>query len=216
MRLAVDRTGPGRGRQRHLGLPVHRRSTIPDGKRATSSDGRESELKPHPWAARRRRSFSFPAATARSRSRSSASQAATGVPSNRWTSIGQILEWQLRAVFPDRQVHANIVAASGNTLEGQHAQLYLLTRRPDVLLIYCGHNEFSTRFDSLREPRHYFDEQLPTAWSLLVERIESVSPLCGLIRKTADKCRVAIPPPPTVTGPWSTSQLTPLVNTRPI
>src|SRR5262249_8200314 len=61
--------------------------------------------------------------------------------------------------------------------------------------IYCGHNEFSSRLDWGRDLDHYFDERLPTVWSLLLERVEATSPLCGLIRETADKCRIAIPPP---------------------
>jgi hypothetical protein len=62
------------------------------------------------------------------------------------------------------------------------------------MIIYCGHNEISARIEASRDPPHYFDDRLPTVWSLLVERIEAISQVCDLIRETADKCRIAIPP----------------------
>jgi hypothetical protein len=120
---------------------------------------------------------------------------AEGVPYNDWVSIGHIVAWRLREILPQRPVQLEVIAQSGNTLEGQQRNLSRLRRRPDLMLIYCGHNEFSARFDAARDPAYYFDEQLPTTWSLLVERVESASPLCGLIRRTAEKCRIAIPPP---------------------
>ncbi len=121
---------------------------------------------------------------------------AEGVPYNRWTSIGNILVWQLESIFPDRGVRLQILAFSGHTLEMQQTQLSRLVRKPDILLIYCGHNEFSGRVDSGRDTPFYFDDQAPTAWSALLEKIEANSGVCGLIRQTAEKCRVAIPPPP--------------------
>jgi hypothetical protein len=120
---------------------------------------------------------------------------AEGVPYNLWISIGQIIAWRLREVFPQRPVRVEVLAESGHTLEIQQRKLVRLSRRPDLMIIYCGHNEFSARFDAARDPAHYFDDRLPTTWTVLVEQVESVSPLCGLIRRTADKCRIAIPPP---------------------
>jgi lysophospholipase L1-like esterase len=120
---------------------------------------------------------------------------AEGVPFNQWTSIGRILTWQLEPIFPGRAVRLQVLAFSGHTLESQQALLPQLARRPEILIIYCGHNEFSARVNPTRDTRHYFDEQLPTPWTVAVERIEAFSPACGLIRQTVDKFRVAIPPP---------------------
>ena len=39
----------------------------------------------------------------------------------------------------------------GANLEEMHQGLAKLTRRPDVLIVYCGHNEFLTRYDSARD-----------------------------------------------------------------
>jgi hypothetical protein len=120
---------------------------------------------------------------------------AEGVPYNRWVSIGSILQWQLEKSLPGRRVRLQVLAASGSTLRAQERLLSRLAYRPEILLIYSGHNEITARIDPTRDTRHYVDEQLPSAWTLFVEEIEAISPFCGLIRETADKCRVAIPPP---------------------
>ena len=65
-----------------------------------------------------------------------------------------------------------------------------------MLIVYAGHNEFAARFPWSREIRHYDDDKEPGLWELFVQQVESRSPVCGLIREEADKCRVAIPPPP--------------------
>jgi hypothetical protein len=119
---------------------------------------------------------------------------AEGVPYNFWVSIGQIIGWQLRELITGRPVRVQVLATSGDTLERQHEKLGALRRRPDVLMIYCGHNEFSARFSAASDRRHYFDETLPSVWTFLVDRMEDASSVIRLIRETAEKCRIAIPP----------------------
>ena len=108
----------------------------------------------------------------------------------------EIVAWQLKEAMPGRSIRVNTMAMSGQTLEIQHESLGTLKRRPDVLIVYCGHNEFSwavlcidATFD------YYFDERLPTVWTFLADRIGDISAITGLIRETAEKCRIAIPPP---------------------
>ena len=119
---------------------------------------------------------------------------AEGVPYNFWVSIGQILAWQLNQRLPGRPCYITTLATSGDTLEKQHAKLANIKRRPDVIIIYCGHNEFSARFGPSRDVDYYFDARLPSVWSVLGDRIRQLSPLTALIDETADKCRIAIPP----------------------
>ena len=121
---------------------------------------------------------------------------AAGVPYDWWLSIGHLVSWQLEKLVPHRRIRLNVLAAAGETLESQHEKLSTLTRRPDVLIVYAGHNEFSARFPWSREVRHYDDDKQPGFWELFVHLVESRSSLCRLIREEADKCRVAIPPPP--------------------
>ena len=120
---------------------------------------------------------------------------AEGVPFSNWLSMGSILTWKLSQVIPGRPIRPRVIARSGDTLEWQHRELANLPRRPELLIIYCGHNEFTSRLAESRDLAYYFDESLPTGWDMLVDRIERSSSVCGLIRETAEKCRIAIPPP---------------------
>ncbi len=120
---------------------------------------------------------------------------AEGVPYNYWVSITSILEWQFREILPGRPIRAHILAASGETLEGQCRLIGRLDHRPDVFIVYCGHNEISARLRASREPLYYQDDAIPSPWERFVARVEQLSPICGLIHETAEKCRIALPPP---------------------
>ncbi len=120
---------------------------------------------------------------------------AEGVPFQRWLSIGSLVKWQLEEAINGLDVRLTTLARSGDTLENQHLALAGLRRRPDILIIYCGHNEFSSRFFAVADLPHYFLDQQPSAWNAVVEKAERLSPICGLIRRSADRCRIALPPP---------------------
>jgi hypothetical protein len=120
---------------------------------------------------------------------------AEGVPFNLYAlSAGSLVRWQLEDLLPGRQFQLVNLAASGETLERQHRKLATLAYRPDVLMIYCGHNEFSSRMPWSRDVPYYRDEQVPSLWETVHERVEQTSPFCGLIGQAADTCRVAIAP----------------------
>jgi len=120
---------------------------------------------------------------------------AEGVPYNRWVSIGAMVQWKLREVFPTRPVGLEVLAASRETLDRQYEKLGRMNRRPEIMIIYCGHNEISSRLEPFRDLVYYFNDRLPTAWSLFIENAEGLSPFCSLIRQNIAKCRIAIPPP---------------------
>jgi lysophospholipase L1-like esterase len=119
---------------------------------------------------------------------------AEGVPYNPWLSIGRMVAWQLEAMRPGRPVRFQMVAHSGDTLELQHQRLARLTRRPDLMIVYAGHNEFSSRLNGVREIDHYLDGPRPNDWRPL-ERAEAVSAFCELIRQSSERCRLEVPPP---------------------
>ena len=85
--------------------------------------------------------------------RSGRVRAQEGVPFNFWLSIGNILQWKLSLAIPGRPIRTTILARSGETLERQHRELANLSRRPDILIIYCGHNEFSVATGGLARAR---------------------------------------------------------------
>ena len=87
------------------------------------------------------------------------------------------------------------MALSGDTLETQHYVLARLKRRPEILVVYCGHNEFLSRFFAFHDLPYYFLDQQPSAWDRLVAGAEQLSPICGLIHRSADRFRIALPPP---------------------
>jgi hypothetical protein len=121
---------------------------------------------------------------------------AEGVPFRDWRlSIGSMVAWQLGAAIPDRPIRLQVLARAGDTLELQHLALAGLGHRPDVVIIYCGHNEFQSRLFASAERPGYYSDQVPGLWDQLVGRIERCSPLCSLIRESADKCSIALPPP---------------------
>ena len=76
---------------------------------------------------------------------------AEGVPYQYWLSIGQIVQWQLGEILPDRRIRLKILAKSGEDLEQQHQRLASLERRPDLLIVYCCH-------DPLLETAHFLRE----------------------------------------------------------
>jgi hypothetical protein len=119
---------------------------------------------------------------------------AVGMPYESWLSVGKIVAWQLGESIPGKQFRVEMVAKPGDTLKGQHQTLAGLERRPDVLIVYCGHNEFAAGIPWSRKVDHYRDDRPPLFWGL-DELAGRVSPLCALIRETADKYRVALVPP---------------------
>jgi hypothetical protein len=128
---------------------------------------------------------------------------AEGFPYQPCVSVGQIVVWQLERANPERRFELDILAQGGADLEMMHRKLSRLKRRPDAMIIYCGHNEFQARYPwsrTLRPP------ELPRAPRLdLFERIVNGSPLCRMIDEAIDTNRVDAPPPlvarPLLDGP---------------
>ncbi len=119
---------------------------------------------------------------------------AVGVPFEKWLSVGKIVAWQLEQAIPARPVRLTVLARSGDTLEVQHQVLADLNRRPDLLIVYCGHNEFSSRLYWRRDRRYYLDLDQPARIKSRFERLEQLSAVCRLIREESNKCLISIPP----------------------
>jgi hypothetical protein len=118
---------------------------------------------------------------------------ARGYPFHPWLSVGQIVAWQLEKALPARRFTADVRARVGADLEQMHQDLAKLTRRPDVLIVYCGHNEFLTRYDSARDAALQEAPLDPILDRLY--RLSLGSPLCRLIYETVNKNRLGGPPP---------------------
>lgn len=117
-----------------------------------------------------------------------------GYPYNPWCSPGQIVAWGLERALPGRRVALDIRAKMGASLEREHQGLASLKRRPDLLIVYAGNNEFLARFEGSRDAA--LDEVPLDPLLGRVYRASLASPLCRLIHETVSKNRLGGPPPP--------------------
>ena len=86
---------------------------------------------------------------------------AAGAPFESWLSVGEIVAWKLGEAIPGRRFRALVLAHPGDTLETQYHNLARLRRRPDAVIVYCGHNEFSSRIPWSRKVDYYRDDEPP-------------------------------------------------------
>ncbi len=123
---------------------------------------------------------------------------AAGVPFSRWFHTGELVRRGLAEAFPSKHFYVTSVAVSGHSLESQRNSLpYRLTRQPDIVVIYAGHNEIHGRFPwNKDQPDYYIDGSVPRYGEEILASIERTSPVCGLLHREAERCRIAIPPPP--------------------
>jgi hypothetical protein len=121
---------------------------------------------------------------------------AAGYPYNPTLSIGTIVGDALEARLPGPggQVRVNVLAKVGANLEQMHRALAAIERQPDAILVYCGHNEYLTRFEASRNAGPIEGRSGPfLRW---LHQVSLASPLCRLIRETLSKHRLGAPPPP--------------------
>jgi tetratricopeptide (TPR) repeat protein len=119
---------------------------------------------------------------------------AEGVPFNRWQSIGTIVAWQLEKALAARPTRLTVLARSGDTLERQYQALANLVYRPDLLIVYCGHNEFASRLWWSRNRHYYLDDDQPDWLASLAERAFGLSSVCRLIEEETQQCKIELPP----------------------
>lgn len=122
---------------------------------------------------------------------------AEGQPCQEWLSVGQIVTWQLQQVLPDQHFRLHVLAHGGDTLENQQEALAQLAYRPEALILYCGHNEFASRYAWSRLVDYYLDEQ-SSGSRPLGESLGRISPFCRLIREVSDLHRISLTPPPKI------------------
>jgi lysophospholipase L1-like esterase len=125
---------------------------------------------------------------------------AAGVPYESWLSVGRIVAWKLGEAIPQRRFQALVLAKPSDTLELQYRKLAGLRHRPGAVIVYCGHNEFSSRIPWSRRAHHYRDER-PSLVERLDELAGRASPVCGLIQGAADKFRIELVPSSSVNPP---------------
>ena len=77
-----------------------------------------------------------------------------------------MVAWKLREALPQREFPVTTLAKPGLKLDEVHLLLTSLDRRPDLVILYAGHNEFSMRHDWSHGVPHYADEIPPARVTL--------------------------------------------------
>jgi hypothetical protein len=116
---------------------------------------------------------------------------AYGFPFAPGMSLDRIIAWQLCRAFPDRTVRTDNRAAPGLILESAIEKLVGLERRPDLLIIYSGQNEFQSRFGWLRTVDHYRRESKVTPL-LLARQARKWSSVADLLGRDLDRFEAAL------------------------
>ncbi len=117
---------------------------------------------------------------------------ALGEPYRPWISVGQIVADRIQRALPGRKVECQILAWLGEDLEEQHQRLAAITHRPDMVIVYSGHNEFAARFEEQREA--WLDLDSGSRLFQAFHRALLVSPFCGLVHEIVSKNRLDLPP----------------------
>jgi hypothetical protein len=119
---------------------------------------------------------------------------ALGVPYEDWLSVGAVVGSELERAIPSRRFRVEILAEKGATLEAMHLKLAGLARRPDALIIYCGHNEFLARFSLSNRVLYYDDEHSLRSSRGWLESLGRLSAVERLARQNLEKQRVGLVP----------------------
>ena len=118
---------------------------------------------------------------------------AMGYPYDPTISIGQIVAWKLEQARPGRRVDLDIRANLGRNLEDMHKELATLRRRPDALIVFSGHNEFLSRFETMRDAG--YAEAPAGAFLHGLYQLSLHSPFCLWVYETVRQHRLGGPPP---------------------
>ena len=118
---------------------------------------------------------------------------ALGVPYDAWFSVADIVAWKLGEAFPHKAFRLVNQAVPGQCLQAMHTKLAGIKRRPELVIIYAGHNEFQARFNPDEGALHYSDVA-PPAGATLASLAYRVSPMLRLMEETAQRLRVSMGP----------------------
>jgi hypothetical protein len=117
-----------------------------------------------------------------------------GVPYQDWLSIGAIVGRELERAIPSYRFRVQVLAEQGATLEAMQLKLAGLTRRPDALIIYSGHNEFLARYPFSNRVAYYADDPSLSRHDGWQSAFGRLSPLLRLARDNLDKQQTGILP----------------------
>ncbi|MGP0068657.1 MAG: hypothetical protein ACLQGP_34285 [Isosphaeraceae bacterium] len=124
---------------------------------------------------------------------------AVGQPYQSWLSIGPIVAWKLQTELGGRRVVADVLAREGATLEEMHQKLEHIEHRPNMLILFSGHNEYQARF-AWDQDGDVPPGLLPYALKVVMEDGLG-SPLFRMVSEASSKYRLMAPPRMAHRGP---------------
>jgi tetratricopeptide (TPR) repeat protein len=124
---------------------------------------------------------------------------AAGEPYHPWLSVGQIVAWQAEQRLAPEVVEVQVEGFPGSTLEGAASMLKNIRRRPDIVIIYAGHNEFAARFTWSRTPEFYVDDIVVQPVLTWRDRGLRITPFTRFVSQIIERLSVSQPPPKQIT-----------------
>ena len=121
-------------------------------------------------------------------------RAPLGVPYDGWLSVGTLVSRELQKAIPTHHFRVEVLAEKGATLEIMHRKLARLTERPDMLVLFSGHNEFLGRFSLSNRVAYYADERSSWTGQGWFDLARRFSPLYTLICENLEKHRLSVTP----------------------
>ena len=122
---------------------------------------------------------------------------AQGLPYASRLSIGQIVAWKLQEALPRKKVSVEVQARAGFASDKMFRDFARLTTyRPDVVIVYGGHNEFSVRHPWLQGHAYYVDDAVPSLPERAQGFLACSSSVCALIAQSVEARRVGNVPQP--------------------
>lgn len=123
---------------------------------------------------------------------------AEGQPFQPWFSIGHVIARQLERARPGRKVELMMRASGGTALDSSVALLESIPRRPDLVLLCSGHNEFQARWGWSHTVNYYPEDRAERPRDTLADHLGGPTPFTRLILDAVE--RQAIDQPPTMSN----------------
>jgi hypothetical protein len=124
---------------------------------------------------------------------------AEGQPFQPHFSIGHVVAWQVEQARPGRKVDLVMGAVGGTAMPTVLWTLGQQTQRPDIVLLYAGHNEFQARWGWGRTVNYYPEDLVERSRDGLSDRIGTWTPFTSLIHEAVERQSIDIKPIMTTT-----------------
>jgi tetratricopeptide (TPR) repeat protein len=120
---------------------------------------------------------------------------AEGEPYQNWLSVGQIVAWKLEQAIPGLKVETDIQAWGGASMKSIHYKLMDIKKKPNLVIIYAGHNEFQAIYSWDRSTPIGDDDPIEFRREP-IRFLAELSPMRALILDVLRENSVDRPPPP--------------------